>query len=161
MNYMKSQESKKLKQLAKVVGSFIRYWGFRKIHGEIWTLVYLSKTPLAGVEIERELGVSKALVSPALQELVKEGLIKPAPSENSKVKRYEAVENVTGVIRDVLRRREQQMIADAALKHSALHEIATEDGALNISRLEFLGGMIQTANFALLTLVGQDDFWTA
>jgi DNA-binding transcriptional regulator GbsR (MarR family) len=160
MNNMNKQESQKLRQLALVVGDFIRYWGFRKIHGEIWTVVFLSQKPLSGVEIERLLDVSKALVSPAIQELVHEGLIRPAASENSKTKRYEAVENVAQVIRGVLRRREQPMLAEAAEKHTALLEVTDGDEALNTKRLEVLGTMIQSANFSLLALINEDDFWT-
>jgi DNA-binding transcriptional regulator GbsR (MarR family) len=163
MNDMRRQESEALRQLAVVIGDFIRYWGFRRIHGEIWTVVYLSKRPLSGVEIERSLSVSKALVSPAIQELVKEGLIKPAVSENSKTKRYEAVENVAQVIRGVLRRREQPMIADAEMKHLALVKIADnpEESEVNQNRLEVLGTLIQSANFSLLALINEDDFWTS
>lgn len=160
MNKMETQELRKLHQLARVVGSFIRYWGFRKIHGEIWTVVFLSKAPLAAVEIESILGVSKALVSPALRELVMEGVIKPAPSENSKTKRYEAVENVMAVIRGVLQRREQPMMAEAAEKHLALQQIAKGDGELDQIRIEKLGTMIHSANLGLLTFVNEDDFWT-
>jgi DNA-binding transcriptional regulator GbsR (MarR family) len=161
MNNMKKQEAQKLQKLALVVGDFIRYWGFRKIHGEIWTVVFLSKKALSGVEIERLLGVSKALVSPAIQELVKEGLIRPAASENSKTKRYEAVENVAEVIRGVLRRREQPMISEAADRHAALAEVTETDGDLNRDRLEKLGSLIQSANFSLLALINEDVFWTS
>ncbi len=159
MNNMTKQEIRKLYQLAQVVGTFIRYWGFRNIHGEIWTVLFLVKTPMAAVEIGRTLKASKALVSPALKQLLEEGLIIPAPSENSKIKRYQAVENVSGVIRDVLRRREQLMMADAAAKHLALAEESTPDGGLDQHRLEALGTMIQTANLGLASLVNEDAFW--
>jgi DNA-binding transcriptional regulator GbsR (MarR family) len=156
---MKTQELKHVHQLAKVVGGFIRYWGFRNIHGEIWTVLFLSKTPLAAVEIGAALQVSKALVSPALKELMTEGLIKPAPSENSKIKRYQAVEDVTAVIRDVLKRREQPMLADAAAKYESVQAVAEESGGIDSARLQFLGNMIGGANFALMALVNEDDYW--
>ncbi len=161
MNHMKTQETQKLHQLAAVVGEFIRYWGFRKIHGEIWTVVFLSQAPLSGVEIGRILKVSKALVSPALKELIKEGLIQTTQSENSKTKRYEAHDNVSTVIRGVLRRREQRMLADAAAKHVALLDVARSTTSLNSKRIETLGTLIQTAQFSLAALVNEDDFWTS
>lgn len=161
MNHSKTQEQRKLSQFAQAVGTFIRYWGFRKIHGEIWAVIYLSKSPLAAVDIEKELEVSKALVSPALQELLEEGLIRAAPSENSKIKRYEAVEDVAGVIRGVLRRREQPMIAEAAAKLRAVQQIATAEGNIDIQRLDQLSAMIQSAEFALTAMVDSDEFWKA
>ena len=113
MNYMTKQEKSTvtaLREMAELVGNFIRYWGFRKIHGEIWTIVYLSGVPLSGVELVEILDVSKALVSPALKELEAEGLITQTESENSKTKRYVAQDDVFSVIRKVLNRREKPMI---------------------------------------------------
>jgi DNA-binding transcriptional regulator GbsR (MarR family) len=79
---MTKQQSLKVQQLSTFIGHFIRYWGFRNIHGQIWTIVYLSETPLSGAEIVKFLKVSKALVSPALKELEMEGLIKKVESES-------------------------------------------------------------------------------
>lgn len=96
--------------MAELVGDFIRYWGFRKIHGEIWTIVYLSRESLSGADLVEILDVSKALVSPALKELEAEGLIFQTDSENSKTKRYVAEDDVLRVIKKVLDRREKPMI---------------------------------------------------
>lgn len=110
---MRKPEKSKLKPLSSIadlVGDFIRYWGFRKIHGEIWTIVYLSQNPVSGADLVEILDVSKALVSPALKELEDEGLIFLTESENSKTKRYRAVDDVFQVIRSVLNRREKPLL---------------------------------------------------
>ena len=78
---MQKQELRNLQQLSTRIGHFIRYWGFRKIHGEIWSIVYLAKVPLSGIEISRILKVSKALVSPALKELEARGVVKASYGE--------------------------------------------------------------------------------
>jgi DNA-binding transcriptional regulator GbsR (MarR family) len=101
INYMKKQELINLQRLSAAIGLFIRYWGFRKIHGEIWSVVYLSPKALSGVEIGKTLKVSKALVSRALKELEAEGLIFQTESENSKTKRYAAEEDVAKIIQGV------------------------------------------------------------
>ena len=146
---MKKQELKSLQQLSTLIGHFIRYWGFRKIHGEIWSVVYLSKTPLSGVEIGQILKVSKALVSPALKELEAEGLIRQADSENSKTKRYEAEENVTKIIHGVLNRRERPMIENIRQSHEQLSQQSDKTESLNLDRLEKMGTMIQVAQMGL------------
>lgn len=140
--------------MATQVGHFIRYWGFRKIHGEIWTLVYLSKTPLSGVEIIDLLGVSKALVSPALKELHAEGLIMEVESENAKVKRYAAVEDVGSVIKRILQTRERQMMDEI---QSAFDGLNAE--ALDSRRLQAMGEMIQAAHFGLSAILESEFIW--
>lgn len=154
MNYMKKQDATALKRMATQVGHFIRYWGFRKIHGEIWTLVYLSKTPLSGVEIIDLLGVSKALVSPALKELHAEGLITEVESENAKVKRYAAVEDVGSVIKRILQTRERQMMDEI---QSAFDGLNAE--SLDSRRLQSMGEMIQAAHFGLSAILESEFIW--
>jgi DNA-binding transcriptional regulator GbsR (MarR family) len=159
MNYMKKQEVIRLQSLSKSVGKFIRYWGFRNIHGEIWAIVYLSKNPLSGIEIGNLLGVSKALVSPALKELIDEGLIKLTESENSKTKRYVAEEDIAKIIHGVLQRREVPMIEEISQNHAGLTEVAVSEENIDRLRLQQMGMMIQMAHLALGSLLATDDVW--
>lgn len=154
MNYMKKQTEKHLAALSGAVGDFIRYWGFRRIHGEIWTQVYLSEKPLSGVELTERLGVSKALVSPALQELQDYKLIL-VKLEDGKTKRYFANPDVFGVIKEVLQKREMALIEDAQKHFSKVN--ASDDPGLNKERLERLGQMITLAQFAAAFVVMQAD----
>ena len=153
---MKKQELLALKQLATGIGSFIRYWGFRNIHGEIWTTIYLSKEPLSGIEICTLLNVSKALVSPALKELEAEGLIRQTVSENSKTKRYQAEEDVNKVIHGVLKRREKPMIEKIQQSYSELGQAVSDKSVLNSERLQKMGAMIQIAEIGLSTLLQEN-----
>jgi len=98
------------RELSHAVGDFIRYWGFRRIHGEIWTQLYLSAKPMSGTELVAALGVSKALVSPALQEMLKYELIQPVVSSDDRSKHFEANPDVFSAIRKILETREYPMI---------------------------------------------------
>lgn len=146
-----------MRVLAGHIGDFIRYWGFRRIHGEIWALVYLSETPLSGVEIVEKLQVSKALVSPALKELEDEGLILQVPSENSKVKRYAANEDVESVIKGVLKRRELPMLQEVWKSYTALYKSVTSSEGVRADRFERLGEMIKTAQMGLGLLLAFNE----
>lgn len=148
---MTKQSLIKLRNLAGFVGDFIRYWGFRRIHGQIWTVIYLSQKPLSGVEIVKLLSVSKALVSPALKELESEGLILQIESENSKTKRYQAEENVEKIIHDVLNRRERPMMREISNSFAVL--AAKGDAAFRPQRIENMEKMIQTAQMSLNLLL--------
>ena len=158
---MKNQDFYALSELASGVGDFIRYWGFRKIHGQIWTLVYLSEKPLSGIEIIKILNVSKALVSPALKELESEKLIFEIKSENAKVKRYVAVDDVGAVIGKVLEKREKPMMnqISEALQRLKKNEASEMKDFLNLKRLKEIDQMIGTAQMGLALLLAKNTFW--
>ena len=112
-----SKVNTNLIKLSQTIGDFIRYWGFRRIHGQIWTQIFLSQKALSGAELTRSLKVSKALVSPALKELLKHKLIFEQRID-AKTKAYTANPDVLGVIRNVLVRREAQLIKKNTKKFS-------------------------------------------
>jgi len=162
MNYMNKQDLIRLQKLSAGIGEFIRYWGFRKIHGQIWAVVYLTKEPMSGIEIGELLGVSKALISPALKELEAEGLIVQTKSENAKTKRYIAEEDVTKIIQGVLQRREVPMIEKITSHYQELadhNNKGVELEAINPERLAKMGTMIQMAQLGLMTLLNSDGIW--
>jgi DNA-binding transcriptional regulator GbsR (MarR family) len=159
MNYMEKQELLRLQKLAVGIGQFIRYWGFRKIHGEIWALIYLSPAPLSGIEIGKILKVSKALISPALKELAAEGLILQTKSENSKTKRYIAEEDVAKIIQGVLKRREMPMIEKIQQQYNDLLGVSPNKEFVKRERLEKMGTMIQTAQMGLSTMLNLEQMW--
>src|SRR5258708_3849854 len=60
-----------IESLSNEIGKFIHHWGFKKIHGKIWTHLYLSETPLDAGTLMKRLDVSKALMSLSLRDLLK------------------------------------------------------------------------------------------
>jgi DNA-binding transcriptional regulator GbsR (MarR family) len=161
MNHMEKQAIESLRNVARGVGSFIRYWGFRRIHGEIWALLYLSKKPLSGADLLRLLDVSKALVSPALKQLEKEGLIYEVESENAKVKRYAAADDVGAVIRRVIAKRESKMISETQNAFQQLNRQFNQGlkDFVNLDRAGSMGRMIETAQLGVDFVLATDDLW--
>ena len=120
---MQSKEFEKaLRAVSLSVGDFIRYWGFRRIHGAIWTQLYVSSTPLSGTELARRLKVSKALVSPALSELEKHKLIRQSEAPNDKTILYEACDDVNAVIKHVLKTREKPLLSEIDRRFQSMNE---------------------------------------
>lgn len=157
---LENVEIEKLQALSETVGDFIRYWGFRRIHGEIWTQVFLSKESLSGAELTQRLGVSKALVSPALTELEEYGLIR-MEEDGKKTKRYSASPDVIPVIKNILKNREAKLISEADTRFKALiktHEKrGPEDSILKSDRLTELNEMLTLAQFAIQFILQQSD----
>jgi DNA-binding transcriptional regulator GbsR (MarR family) len=146
---------KKLKTLSSGVGDFINYWGFRRIHGEIWTQIFLSVEPLSGADLVKRLGVSKALVSPGLKELEEHGLVFQIKSEDERVKRYKAHEDYMSVISNVLKTRELPMIARTL---EDLNQFKTESEknnhiGIDSARFQVLENMISSAHMFISSLV--------
>jgi DNA-binding transcriptional regulator GbsR (MarR family) len=99
-------ENKKIDDLVNDIGGFIEYWGFRKIHGRIWALLYLSENSLSTPEIVQRLGVSKALISGAINELLNHQLIERVGQVKFGGITYEATSSPAEVVRDIVRNRE-------------------------------------------------------
>ena len=87
-----SRSRRRLLHVCETAGAFIEYWGFKSIHGRVWTLLALSKEPISQVEVARILTVSRALVSQAMAELVSYGLVRPKGDHRNAP--YEAVMDI-------------------------------------------------------------------
>lgn len=152
-----SKSNKCLQSLSLSIGNFIRYWGFRRIHGAIWTQVYLSKTPLSCTDLTQKLGLSKALISPALDELCNYKLIEEAPAPNEKTKVYKAVENINDVIKHVLEIRERKMLKQITRDFDTFKQKDASNGEYDQSKVESLEDMILSANLMLEIMLSQKN----
>ncbi len=162
MNNMKSKvkpvgPGKDLQKLSLSIGNFIRYWGFRRVHGAIWTQLYLSKTPLSCTDLTKRLGLSKALISPALEELSQYKLIQETPAPNEKIKMYKAAEDINEVIRHVLETREAKMLKQITKDFSAFNQSEGKSDSLDEKRVKTLGEMIFSANLMLQIMLSHND----
>ena len=104
---------KSLDNTIESVGEFIEYWGFKKIHGRIWAVIYLSDEPVSTPEIVDKLEVSKGLVSVAINELLDHELISAAGKVKNGAVTYTSRENAAQTVRKVLRQRELAMVISA------------------------------------------------
>ena len=109
-------------RVCDAVGDFIEYWGFKAIHGKIWTILALRRDPMAQTEIAEFLGVSRSLVNGAIRELVGYGLVEPVSERRNSP--YRAVVDIWPTIADILRHREWTLIDNAKMAiESAIEEL--------------------------------------
>ncbi len=145
-----------LDRLAEQIGNFIQYWGFKKIHGQVWTHIYLSTEPLSALQLIERLKVSKALISLAMNDLIHYHLLIQTPeSLNKKNKFYTANPKVFEAIRFVLETRELHMLKQVSSEHLLLRELKqkTKNEAIDDKKLKQLGQMIHGAESALGSLM--------
>lgn len=149
-----------LRQVVRVcdtVAGFIEYWGFKAVHGRVWTLLALHDGPMPQTEIATILGVSKSLVSGAVAELTERGLIRQTHAHRNAP--YEAVVDVWPVISEVLRAREWMLIEAARVAlEAAIEEAELAVGVghrvrWNAERMKTLLAMTELAQALLRILM--------
>ena len=151
-----AQLTRRVRQVADAAGRFIEYWGFKAVHGRVWTLLALSWRPLSQTELCELLDVSRSLMSKTMTELQTYGLVRAVSDHRNAP--YEAVLDVWPTIADVLRRREWMMIEESRLALEAAIEEADlvgESGEVpwDASRMRMLLNMTELAQSLLKILI--------
>ncbi len=145
-----------LDKLADGVGKFIEYWGFKSIHGRVWTLLYLSKNPMSAIEISRKLKVSKTLLSFSIAELLKFNVILEAGRGEKRTVYFTVNPNITEVILNVLRKREKPMLGEIYSNYERVKQLAHQIDPtfkLEMDRLKKMGEFILSAQEVLQSLI--------
>jgi len=157
-NQSKAQKvNKEFQELSFSIGNFIRYWGFRRVHGAIWAQLYLSRVPLSCTQLVKNLSLSKALISPALEELCGHKLIEQVASANDKTKNYQAVSNVSAVFKSILKAREKIMLGEINKHFSNFLNKNSQNVLLDQARIQNMQEMIISANFMLDLLMSENE----
>lgn len=141
-----------LHQLEEIVGHFIQYWGFKRIHGRIWTHLFTSKIPLDSQELMDRLGVSKGLMSLAIRDLLEHEVIIASHSGKHGTVFYEANKDLMGVISKVLRTRESVMLGSARMSSEALLRLKPseiEKNALSAENIQMILNLTLSAQTIL------------
>lgn len=138
-------------------GEFIAWWGFRAIHGRVWTLLALLDRPLSQRDIAEFLGVSRALISGAVAELESWDLVVRIRDD----RRAPLVANldVWPVITHVLRTREWMLLEgvrvalDAAMQEAQLRAQRGQAPVFSLERLEHLIELTELAQRVLQVIL--------
>lgn len=138
-------------------GDFIEWWGFRAIHGRVWTLLAMTGRPLSQVDIATLLDVSRSLIHGAVNELEEWGLVQRVGTQRRAP--IVAVTEVWPVITQVLRTREWMMIErvrialEAASQEAELHFQRTGQEPFSRERLAELVQLTEMAQSFLRVIL--------
>ena len=147
-----------LSDVADQVGAFMEYWGFKTIHGRIWTHIFLSHEPLDAGSLIRRLDVSKALMSMSLAELLDHDVIQIAGKSEHGTTTYSANPDITHTITAVLRKRERRMLNRVSSAAKSLPLSTEGEVRLSPERVQSLQSMIETAEQTLECLLSLKNF---
>lgn len=152
----KKKPSPELEDVVSQIGDFIEYWGFKHVHGRIWAHLFLAGCPLDSTDLIQRLGISKALVSMSISDLIDYNVIRATGKSERGTILYECNPDLPTVIANVLRKRERRLLARLAAATRTLSSLPREmDGKCGVShdRAEKLDSMVRTAETTLDSLL--------
>lgn len=153
---MKNTNLPELDYLADLVGEFIEYWGFKRIHGRIWLHLYLNESPLDASALMEKLSVSKALISISIKSLLEYEVIQEEGLSSEGTRLYSANLNLQDVITHVLRQREKVMMGKIQAAFTQLKCMPKEEmksGKIELNRIKDLDRFIKNGEKGLNTIM--------
>ena len=115
-------------RVADVIGGLMEFWGFKRIMGRLWAVLYLSPDPLSAAEIGERLSSSTGAISMTLADLQKWGVVKKTWRPGERRDFYEPETSIWKMVSRVFRERELIYIRDAIESfESALKELKQPD----------------------------------
>lgn len=153
--------------VADTVGRLMHFWGFKRPMGRIWTILYLSPTPVSAADLSTSLKMSAGAVSMALSELEKWGAVTRTWIPGARRDYFVAESSVWKLVQRVVKERELGLVKEfgASLESaekalSGLESEVQEDLASDLSykreRLRKLGALSRAGETILTALVAGD-----
>lgn len=154
----KTVEKNQVLEVADRIGDFIEYWGFKRVHGKIWALIFLADRPVNAGYLIDNLQISKSLASMSLKELLDYNVISEAPGKHSTV-HYVANEKIAKVITDVLFQREAKMLLEIRSACEMLGRLDASDlnGMASNRRIADMNKMVCYADGFLRSFLALQD----
>jgi len=151
--------------LMEAMGRITAFWGFSKIMGQLYGLLYLSPKPLTLDEMAASLSISKGNVSINIRALERWNMVKTVWVKGDRKDYYEAEPDFWKIVKGVLREREKKEF-DLALdsvskllnKSEAAQKLSKNaETAFAIERLKRLEDFIQTMDKMVGVLLTLED----
>ncbi|MBL90402.1 MAG: hypothetical protein CMH56_01130 [Myxococcales bacterium] len=105
---------------AEAVGELIAFWGFKKGHGQIWTVLYLRDLPMTAKEIQNAFSMSKGGVSQLLKDLEEWRVVQRHSVEGQRAMVFSANTNLLEMIALVFQKRELMVLEKVILALKAV-----------------------------------------
>lgn len=165
-------EDQSLDLVADTIGQLMEFWGFKRVLGRLWAVLFLSQRPLHAQDLAERLGLSAGAVNMGLHDLLDWGAIHRVSLRDSRKDYYQAEGNIWKLISRVLSERELHRLQSAMENMETAkrnlktvkegHEIPAEDQdelAFQIKRLEELSrlGKLGRRMLELLLLQAKVD----
>lgn len=115
-----------LNLLADEIGELVYNWGFKRVHGRIWTHLFLSNRPLDASDLVRRLDISKALISISLRELIDLKLIAEIGKSPKGTHLYRTNPDLVRVFLNILKFREKMLFSKVSTAYDTIENMSEE-----------------------------------
>jgi DNA-binding transcriptional regulator GbsR (MarR family) len=109
----REEERALVHEVADAVGALMEFWGFKRVMGRVWTVLYLTGEPLSAAELCERLAISTGAVSMTLADLERWGVVQRSRKAGDRREYFEAETDVWKMVSRVLRERELSQIERA------------------------------------------------
>src|SRR5215475_10273879 len=92
---------------ADAIGDVIEHWGFRRVLGRVWTVLFIASDALSAAEIGERLQISSGAVSMSLTELQRWGVVRRVFRPGERREFFEAETDFWKMISKVFDERER------------------------------------------------------
>ena len=106
----REEESELIHEVADAVGALMEFWGFKRVMGRLWTVLYLTGEPLGAAELCERLAISSGAASMTLADLERWGVVKRSRKPGDRREYFEAETDIWKMVSRVLRERELSQI---------------------------------------------------
>lgn len=138
---------------ADAIGDVIEHWGFRRVLGRVWTVLFIAAEALPAAEIGERLQISAGAVSMSLTELQRWGVVRRVWKPGERKEFFEAETDFWKMISRVFDERERLLAESvrerleraAALLRAAPHSVPARVSLDRVSRLLAFVTVAQTA----------------
>jgi DNA-binding transcriptional regulator GbsR (MarR family) len=155
----KGSELPLLHEVADAIGHLMEFWGFKRLMGRIWSLLYLRAEPLSAAEMCEQLEISSGAASMTLSELERWGVVRRSRKPGDRREYFEAETDVWKMISRVLRERELSQIERALETFDRARDELEQMGGTRLGeiadRIEQLAELARMGRGLLQALVSQ------
>ena len=109
----REEERELIHEVADTVGALMEFWGFKRVMGRVWALLYLRGDALSASDLCEQLSISSGAASMALSELEHWAVIRRIRKAGDRREYFEAETDIWKMISRVLRERELVQIERA------------------------------------------------
>jgi DNA-binding transcriptional regulator GbsR (MarR family) len=109
----REEERALVHEVADAVGALMEFWGFKRVMGRLWSVLYLTGEPLSAAELCERLALSTGAVSMTLADLERWGVVRRSRKPGDRREYFEAETDVWKMVSRVLRERELSQIERA------------------------------------------------